>query len=321
MYDLYRLNFDELLDYIKSIGGAIVVWRPVGGIGDAVMMLPAVTALRTEWGDAVPIIVLCVDYIEPIFRHHPDVDCVISLTQDEIGRYEDRIKAEQLAGAGAIIHPLYYPCPAAEYEAACNPYIDKSRQAIFAEACDVKFNGGGYNVKLSEEELNTSKDWNIGDRYVMVHLRSHDKWRDYPKILTQALLIKLVKLGTKHDFEVLSVDSVFDYGIKKVRAIHHTHLNSIMGIIAGAMMLVGPDSAMVHIAGALDVDTLGIFGPTDPEIRLKYSRAYWMKGFERCGRQHCWYCPCRNKYCLKTLKPVTVANRVEKILMEDNWIC
>lgn len=320
MYDLYSLNFEELLDYIKSIGGAIVVWRPVGGIGDAVMIMPLITTLRVEWGNSVPIIILCVDYIEPIFRHHIDVDCVISLTQEEIGRHEDRIKAARLSDAGAIIYPLYYPCPAAKYEADCNPYIDKSRQAIFAEACDVKFDGGGYNIVLDEEELNTSRDWGVNDRYIIVHLRSHDKWRDYPKILTKALLIKLVRLGKKFDFEVLSVDSVFDYDIKKVRAIHHTHLNDIMGLMSGAMMLVGPDSSMVHIAGALDINVLGIFGPTNPEVRLKYSRAYWMKGFERCGRQHCWYTPCRNKYCLKVLKPITVIKRIKNILMEDNWI-
>lgn len=320
MHDLYRLTFDELLDFIKQIGGAIVVWRPVGGIGDAVMICPAVTDLRTEWGDEIPIIVLCVDYIEPIFRHHKGVDLVISLNPDEISRYEDRIKAEQLRNAGAIIYPLYYECPAAVYEAENNPHIDKSRQSIFAEACGVKFRGNDYGLEITEEERDTASDFGFNDRYMVVHLRSHDKWRDYPELLTKALLVKLVKLGHKYDIEIISIDSVLDYDIRGVRAIHHTHLNSVLGIMSRAMMLVGPDSSMVHIAGALDRNVLGIFGPTDPEVRLKYGKANWMDRFDRCGRQHCWYCPCKRKFCLKTLQPKTIKNRVQNILEKGRLI-
>jgi ADP-heptose:LPS heptosyltransferase len=90
-------------------------------------------------------------------------------------------------------------------------------------------------------------------------------------------------------------------------------------------MLIGPDSSMVHIAGALgenhDVRVLGIFGPTDPGVRLRYNKAYWMEGFDRCKRQHCWYVPCRGKFCLKTLSPSKVLGRVKGILMEDGLIC
>ena len=47
-----------------------------------------------------------------------------------------------------------------------NPHIDKSRQALFAEACDVSFGGNGYGLQLTEEEYNTANDLDFNDRYL-----------------------------------------------------------------------------------------------------------------------------------------------------------
>ena len=41
MHDLHSVKHDDLLDRVKQMDGAIVVYRPVGGIGDAVMICPA----------------------------------------------------------------------------------------------------------------------------------------------------------------------------------------------------------------------------------------------------------------------------------------
>ena len=57
MQDLYNLTRDELVEYARQIGGFIVVYRPVGGIGDAVMILPAMTGLSKVW-ENVPIVVI-----------------------------------------------------------------------------------------------------------------------------------------------------------------------------------------------------------------------------------------------------------------------
>ncbi len=320
MHDLYSLNFEELLDYIKGIGGAIVVWRPVGGIGDAVMILPAITALRTEWGDAVPIIVLCIDYIEPIFRHHPGVSVVIGLAPDAINKREDLRIATRLREAGSIIYPLYYPCPAAVYEASHNPLIAKSRQEIFAENCDVKFNGSGYGLVVDDADFDLASELELEDRYIVVQLRSHDTARDYPKLLTKAVLCKFSRWRKKYDIQIVTIDSVMGFGVKGVRELYQQHLNTVMAVISNALAVVGPDSSMVHIGGALGTRILGIFGPTDPAVRLKYDKAAWMGGFERCGRQYCWYCPCKQKFCLKTLLPIKIVKTVEEILREENVI-
>jgi len=320
MHDLYSLTFKELLEYIKSIGGAIVVWRPVGGIGDAVMILPAITGLRAEWGEDVPIIVICIDYIDPIFRHHPDVDLVIALTADEIGAGKDLTIAIRLRKTGAIVYPLYYPCPAARYEADNLPYIVTSRQEIFATNCDVSPDSRDYNFAATENDMDSISKLPLQERYIVVHLCSHDKWRDYPKILTMGMLAKLARWRKKYDIQIVTIDTNQDFGIQGVYAIRDTHLNSIIAVIQNALMVIGPDSSMVHIGGALGRNVLGLFGPTNPGVRLHYPSVHCLGKFDGCERQYCWYAPCARKYCLSTLPPVRVVGLAKTILKKEGMI-
>jgi len=313
MLNLYSLTREGLLDYIRSVGGGIAIYRPVGGIGDAAMILPAVTALRKAWGD-VPIIMICIDYIEPVFRHHPDIDVVVGFTQEEINRGDHHFFTMECSEVGCEVYKLYDPCPGVVYESEYSPYITKSRQDLFAEACDVEFDMRNYRLELTEEEKDIPNVLGLNDRYMAVHLRSHDKWRDYPKVYTKALLGKLYRWGKKQDIQIVTIDSTLSFEVKGVQAFHHMHLNTIFGILNKAMLVVGPDSSMVHLAGALGRDVLGIFGPTNPMVRLRYQKARWLGKFSRCNRQYCWYIPCSRKFCLSTLSPAKVMKSVRDIL-------
>lgn len=314
MQDLYSLTYQELLDLAIMMDGFVVVYRPIGGVGDAVMTLPAISALRKEWGDEMPIVVMCIDYIEAIYRHHPDVNAVIQIDPKEIESIAIE-RAFELMDAGCILYPLYHPCPASLYENSHSPAIKRSRQAIFAEMCDVSFNGNSYKLQPKERDVEIAAHFGL-DRYVVVHLRSHDYWRDYPKILTKALLGKLVQWGKRYDIRVVSVDSTLDFQVKGVLAIHNMHLDGVIGIIDGSLLTIGPDSAMVHIGGALGGDILGIYGPTDPDVRLKYPGANSIGTYPKCKRQYCWYGPCRSKFCLKTLPPSKIFAKAKEILFE-----
>ena len=313
MYDLYSLSNPGIVDFVRQIGGAIVVYRPVGGIGDAAMILPAITGLRKKWGDVL-IIVVCIDYIDPVFRHHPDVDVVVPFTSEEIGRGDHHFFTMECQEAGSVIYRLYEPDPATIYEAEYGQYITKSRQSIFSEACEVKFRRENYKLQLTDEEKDIPRTLGLNDRYIILHLRSHDRWRDYHKITTKALLSKLYRWGKKRDIQVVTVDSTLDFEVSGVRAFHHMHLNTIFGVINGAMLLIGPDSSMVHVAGVMGQNVLGIFGPTNPMVRLQYNKARWIGSFPRCKRQYCWYRPCSKKFCLSTLRPGKIANAAINIL-------
>jgi len=324
---------EEVFDFVRVLGGAWVVWRPVPGIGDMVMISPGLTALKSEIGDD-PLIVSCLDYIAPIARMNPAVDYVLAYHQDEVDRHQDREDLEMLDGIGSVIYRLYDPCPASKYESEFNPYymdefgrtvptyrdIVRSRQEIFAKAMGVKFSVANYNMKLEEEYEDRWSKLGAGGRYVAVQIRSHDAWRDYPKM--GWLLHELVALGKKMDFGVVAIDSTQVVDMKGVESLAGLELMNTVAIIKRALMLVGPDSMGVHVAGAFGVPTLGLFGPTNPRIRLQYTNAHWMprhKALGRvCPRQYCWYTPCKYQYCMTSLSmnPRRVRKRARIILEE-----
>jgi len=320
MHDLHyikrpKLTDNEIFEIVRKRGGAWVISRPVGGIGDAVMILPSITALKKQVGDDL-VIVSCVDYVEPIFSHNPYVDYIMSYDGDEISQGIQKQSLAILRDLDCIIYKLYSPDPAALYEAQNEPYIIKSRQDVWCEYCDVEFDTNNYCLYLDKHEKNARKELGINDRYVIVQLRSHDGWRDYPKVLTNTLLYDLVKLGKKLDFEVVAIDSTQESSIKKVRSLHHMHLDVVLGVLHGAMMLIGPDSMGVHVKGALGNGSVyGIFGPTNPSVRLKYPNAYWNEPHKRCKRQYCWYHPCKFRLCLSSLRPGKIVNSVSDILV------
>jgi len=213
---------------------------------------------------------------------------------------------------GAVLLRYYNPCPAATYEAQECPKIYKPRQSIFCDFAGVVFDRDNYCFELEEEDRELQSE--LPGRYVVVQLRSHDKWRDYPYV--PWLLQELVKLGKEIDFRVVTVDSTERYDVKDVISYSHLPLGDVFGVIDGCLLFIGPDSMGIHAAGALQKPSLGIFGPTNPRVRLRYYNAHWMPGFRRCKRQYCWYLPCRWKLCLRVLTARAVVRQARRIIEE-----
>ena len=307
---------EEIFEVIKSrIGDVVVIYRPVGGIGDGVMILPAITALRIQNPNSL-IIILCIDYIEVVFEHNNVVDHIISYTEGELNDRDDIQDLTILKKLGCIIHFLHHPCPAAEYESLACPGIYKSRQAIFAEACGVEFDRDYYNFVLHDDELEAPVLMDLPERYVVVQLRSHDRWRNYR--YNKWLLYNLVATGKKFDFGVVTIDANQWYDIKGVRGIYQTPMPFIFGVLAKALLVIGPDSSFPHVAGAMGIPVLGLFGPTNPIVRLHYEHAYWMPRYSKCARQWCWYHPCEHRFCM-TYKPREIVDKAVQIIQRfDN---
>lgn len=314
-----KLTHGELFDIVRAADETHVIWRPVGGIGDAIMMLPALTALKQNNGSSITVMAV-VDYIEPVFQGHEAVDYIYRLgafrkvgKQKRLAEYDERYLSA-LAKVGAEFHKFYDPCPAATYEAKYNPYIERSRQEIFCDHIGVEFNIDNYHLELAEAENWIPRGLGLPDRYVVVQIKSYDKWRDYKYMAW--LLQELVRLGKKRDFQVVAIDKDLSSGVKGVRDLVGMDLRHVFAIVKKSLLLIGPDSMGVHVAGAMNKPTLGLFGPTNPEVRLKYNRAYWMPRLKRCRRQYCWYTPCRFEFCLSVVRPRRIINKVKKILKE-----
>ncbi|HEX8220262.1 MAG TPA: glycosyltransferase family 9 protein [Chloroflexia bacterium] len=53
----------------------------------------------------------------------------------------------------------------------------------------------------------------------------------------------------------------------------HTSLDNVAGVLARCDLAVGVDTGLLHMAGALDVPWVGLFGPTNPEVTGPYDHS------------------------------------------------
>lgn len=67
-------------------------------------------------------------------------------------------------------------------------------------------------------------------------------------------------------------------------------LRVLWAMISKAVLCVGPDSMIVHVAGSLGIPCVGLWGPIGPETRAKYYKNH----FPIFQRQACVHSPCHS---------------------------
>lgn len=98
-----------------------------------------------------------------------------------------------------------------------------------------------------------------------------------------------------------------------------TDVAEMAGLISVCDLVIANDSGPMHIAAAMKVPTLGIFGPTDPKKHGPYSANsdYIIKDDLHCIICNKLVCPF-NQECMKELSPDHLLSKVEKLFNEKN---
>lgn len=99
--------------------------------------------------------------------------------------------------------------------------------------------------------------------------------------------------------------------VRIVNAVGKTSLRELVGIIHGAQVCVGPDSGPGHIAGALGVPHVTLFGPT-PAGRNAPRGSELLSVVSSIGCSPCRrrVCPGLDKLCMRLISPDNVLDRV-----------
>lgn len=96
-----------------------------------------------------------------------------------------------------------------------------------------------------------------------------------------------------------------------------TDLKGLVALIAGAKAVVGNDSGPIHIAAALNVPVVALFGPTDPERTGPYG---WQRDKDRkvirvgVSCSPCFRKRCREPICMSSISVERVAEEVREYL-------
>jgi lipopolysaccharide heptosyltransferase I len=125
---------------------------------------------------------------------------------------------------------------------------------------------------------------------------------------------KIVICGGKAEIE-LGNEIEKMVGITVVNAVSQTTLLQMAGIIEGATVVVSGDTGPLHIAAAMQIPTVAIFGPTNPKVyapKGEKSAAVFAKS--TCSFCHKMKCPKGNATCMKSVTSQEVAARVYQVL-------
>ncbi len=284
-----------------------ILIRATNWVGDAVMTLPALEAVKDNFPSAF-ITVLAKPWVEPIFRKHLAVDRILTFKKGEgaLTGVGEMIRTIRLIRKGRFDLAILFQNA---FEAALLAYMGGVKYRI-----GYGTDGRGFllthKIIPSDEVLKIhqsayylsilrSMDWEAKDRNPAIHVSQEDKdsadrilgiagikERDLLVGLSPGAIFGSAKRWPPERFAEIGDRAVEEWGAKvlvfgsgkekevcshvcssmvhqSVNLCGRTSLNVVMGLISRCLFFATNDSGLMHIAAALNVPTVAIFGPTD----------------------------------------------------------
>jgi len=248
---------------MTTVGGqdpVILVKRTTGGIGDLVMATAGIEALKEKFPNK-KLHVAVNKNLHPVLENNPYIDHVLDINQP--------INAK-------IYHMIFdisHPC--ARYEVArlrARKPVEKNRVEIYAEALgsreiikDLK-----PRIHFTEEELKEGKKFllenglNPNKKTIAIATNSTELYRDWPE---ENYTVLFEALKDKFNIAIFHKERKNFYpGIIDARGLPLRKAISTMATCDG---LITVDTGYLHIAAALNIPTVALFGPIDYKARCK----------------------------------------------------
>jgi heptosyltransferase-2 len=137
---------------------------------------------------------------------------------------------------------------------------------------------------------------------------------NYRKLIKQlALKNKIVITGSQKDIS-LAKEISQDVLPRPAILAGQTGLKELMGIMQKASLIISADSGPLHVANALGVKTIGIFGPTRREITGPKGSgpAIILQKEVGCNVDACYHLTCPDNICMQAVTVEDVLDAIKK---------
>jgi len=309
---------------MKSVKKILVV--TLSNIGDAVLTLPVINALREKYGGEAEIDVVAGPRSAEVFVPDPRINKVYIYDKSaplarKAGlmlelrkrRYDLLVDLRNsmfgfFAGARASNRPAKVTAGEAKHKT--EEHLDRIRQL----GIDARYEPSPVWIGKADEEkariLLRDKGISDADRLICVSpgAKSHiKKWSEggFAKacdMLADSYKMKVVFVGDASEKEACQriINMMRSYAVSTAGS---TNLRELAWIVKRSSLLITNDSAPLHIAGSVGTPAVAIFGPTDPK---KYGPREGA-GIAVSRKLHCSPCEAAQcRYNLECMKSVTV---------------
>jgi ADP-heptose:LPS heptosyltransferase len=318
-------------------GAKKVLVVTLSNIGDAVLTLPVIGALRAKYGGEAEIDVVAGPFSGEVFVSDPRINKVYIydkaaplirkaglMWELRMNRYDLLVDLRNsmfglFVGARTGNGPVKARSSAARHKS--EEHLDRIRQ-LGIEATGIPF---PVWIGKSDEEkariILRDKGISDTDRIICVSpgAKSHiKKWSEegFSKVcdmLASAYNMKVVFIGDASEKETCQriINMMRSYAVSTAGS---TNLRELAWIIRRSAILITNDSAPLHIAGSIGTPVVAIFGPTDPRRYGPRQGA----GIAVSRKLHCSPCEaaqCRyNLECMKAVTAEEVFDTAKKVL-------
>ena len=252
----------------------VLVWR-VGGVGDTVLLIPVLRALRRHFPRSH---IVAVGNLEPLSLAVPPADEVRSAEEalwatlfsrpsDELRDYlknfelavvytEDEVLIRNLEGiVGRVV--CWPPLPGDETHEA--EHLLEALKML------------GIKEEDPTPRIEAYEDVELEGTVLAVHPGSGSPEKNWPPDRFAELILWAEELGISPllicgPADEVAVEAVVDALGRRVPVAKGLPLRKVAGLLARCSAFVGNDSGIAHIAAAVGTPTVVIFGPTEPEV-------------------------------------------------------
>ena len=277
------------------------VLREAGGVGDVVCALGACTAIKRALPQATVGFYTLEQYVD-LARRCPDVDVVVAVPSGERRDRDDtpdpRRHRYLRDGSWDATVDLY--CPGWRHEWGTQGRVTRGRPRIFIEIAAgvlcVDLPLGPARLAIDDYQRGLADGWLMGkaawpDRLtiglepqanLIARRWPMPRWKEFVDLLRARLHgVQLISFGTSRESRDMA------RALDAVPAVY-LPFPIVAALLRKCAVRVGSDSGLYHMAAALDVPAVGIFGVTDGATTSEvYAKAVYLQaGYEERARSH-----------------------------------
>jgi heptosyltransferase-2 len=326
-----------------------VIIRSPNWVGDAVMCLPSIEYLK-EKIPASHIAVVAKDWVKEIFLNHPAVDEIISLNKPKNALIKDIRKSNFDTGilfTNSLSSALFFFLAGLKkrigYKTDLRSLfltdgiplpenLDKLHQRDYYFEIVKKMVPGNETPKnpslyLNSEEIKNAdkilgnmgikEDFKIvgicpGASYGPAKRWQIERFRALAEQLTRNRKVEVLIFGSNKEKEL---GEIVKQGINNtLNLCGKTTTRELMALIKKCDVFITNDTGPMHIASALDVNVVAIFGPTIPGRTAPLGEATIIKKDVICSPCKHRVCPKKNHDCMEKISVEEVFEVVKKFL-------
>lgn len=259
----------------------ILIIRQYGGLGDILMQSQILPEIR---------------------KRHPHSEITYAIPKEYLSLFENCLYINRAIDVSEINTNLHKFISSGEYQfigdisqtcirGEMNDMREtgrfvKSRQRIWAESIglyECRFENTAISI-TDEERHEALKELGYSNKpFICISPSSNEGSRSYPINLTKKLISLL-----KDNFQVVVIDNkgfAFDDCIN----FNSIPLRKIGAILSNCDYTIGVDSGILHFAGILGKQVIGLFGVTSWHPRLKHYNGIGIQGACSKQKEPCWY--------------------------------